>query len=98
MKIKMLTSMSGPTTQRNRGDEIDVPTAEASRLIEAGFAEPVRNPPREKATSRAPREETTAAPVADGEATPAAESTEGSEASSADGEGDAAQPDEGAGE
>lgn len=40
MKIKMLTSMSGPTMQRNRGDEIDVPDAEAKRLVEAGFAAP----------------------------------------------------------
>ena len=92
MKIKMLTSMSGPSVQRNRGDEIDVPTAEASRLIEAGFAEPVRNPPREKATSRAPREETTVAPAADGKDAPATEVTAVPDASSAEDEGDTAQP------
>lgn len=59
MKIKMLTSMTGPTVQRNRGDEIDVADKEAVRLIEAGFAEPVRAAAREKATNKAPREKAT---------------------------------------
>jgi hypothetical protein len=50
MKIKMLTSMSGPDVQRNAGDEIDVAADEAGRLIEAGFAAPIRSEPRETTT------------------------------------------------
>jgi len=53
MKIKMLTSMTGPTVQRNRGDEIDVADAEATRLVEAGFAVPVRNEQRETTVRQA---------------------------------------------
>lgn len=52
MKIKMLTSMSGPATQFNRGDEVEVDSAEAERLIEAGFAEPVRSVANEKAVKQ----------------------------------------------
>jgi hypothetical protein len=56
MKIKMLTSMSGPTLQRNHGDEIEVPDAEAKRLIEAGFAAPVRSEQRETTSQQATTE------------------------------------------
>lgn len=56
MKIKMLTSMSGPNDQRARGDEIDVEDAEAVRLIEAGFAEPVRSEEPETAVRKQPSE------------------------------------------
>lgn len=42
MKIKMLTSQAGVDFVRNPGDELDVPDAEAIRMIEAGIAEPVR--------------------------------------------------------
>lgn len=41
MKIKMLASFSGEWTCR-RGDEVERPDAEAICLIEAGFAEPLR--------------------------------------------------------
>jgi hypothetical protein len=98
MKIKMLTSMSGPTTQRNRGDEIDVSAAEGGRLIKAGFAESVRNMPREKATGRAPRETTTAEPSSEGDEPPATEETADPAASHPDGQSDAAQAGDGSGE
>lgn len=70
MKIRMLTSMSGPDVQRRRGDELEMSTDEAGRLIEAGFAEPVRSEPREKAMSRAPREKaaSTSAPESEEQA------------------------------
>lgn len=53
MKIRMLTSMSGPTVQRNHGDEVEIPDGEAVRLIEAGFAAPVRSEQRQTATQQA---------------------------------------------
>lgn len=43
MKIKLLTSRATAEGAQNRNDEIDVPDAEAKRLIEAGQAEPVRS-------------------------------------------------------
>ena len=98
MKIKMLTSMSGPTVQRNRGDEVDVPAPEASRLIEAGFAEPVGNAPREKATSRSPRETRNAALDQDGEDLPPAGAVADPVTPSAEDGADAAQAETGAGE
>lgn len=52
MKIKMLASFSGEWTCR-RGDEVDRPDAEAIRLIEAGFAEPLREANVETTTLKA---------------------------------------------
>jgi hypothetical protein len=53
MKIRYLTSMSGPAGVTNRGDIGDVSEAEAMRLIEVGFAELVRDEPeREKAVRK----------------------------------------------
>ncbi|BCH32632.1 hypothetical protein MesoLjLc_45620 [Mesorhizobium sp. L-8-10] len=52
MKIKMLTSMSGPEVQRNRGDVIEVSADEAVRLAEAGFAELVRSEPPDRAVKQ----------------------------------------------
>lgn len=43
MKVKLLTSRSGPAGASNAGDEIEVPADEAKRMIEAGQAEPVRS-------------------------------------------------------
>ena len=53
MIIKMLAGFSGEWSC-NPGDVIDRPDKEAIRLIEAGFAEPIRDaaPPVEKAVSR----------------------------------------------
>lgn len=70
MKIKMLTSMSGPTVQRRPGDEIEVSAGEARRLIESGFAEPVRSEPREKAVSREPHEKAVPTSAPDSDETP----------------------------
>ena len=42
MKIKMSVSISGEWTAIP-GDVVDLPDDEAIRLIEAGFAEPVRD-------------------------------------------------------
>jgi hypothetical protein len=46
MKIRMLASFCGEWTCR-RGDEVERPDKEAIRLIEAGFAEPLRAAPVE---------------------------------------------------
>lgn len=56
MKVKLLVSRAGAGFVQNRGDEIDVPDAEAIRMIEAGQAEPVRTAAVERAV-RAPRSE-----------------------------------------
>lgn len=56
MKIKLLTSRSGADGAFGIGDEIEVPDAEAARMIEAGQALPVRAEKRETAT-RKPRAE-----------------------------------------
>jgi hypothetical protein len=42
MKIRLLTARATATGAQNRGDTIDVPEAEAIRMIEGGQAEPVR--------------------------------------------------------
>lgn len=42
MKVKLTTSMAGPEKAHSVGDEIEVSDAEAKRLIERGFAVPVR--------------------------------------------------------
>jgi hypothetical protein len=42
MKIKLLTSRSGSDGAFGVGDVIDVPQAEAIRMIEKGQAEPLR--------------------------------------------------------
>lgn len=56
MKIKFTTCMVGGDFTRNAGDVADVPDAEAKRLIEAGFAVPVRGGKgkTEKATAEPP--------------------------------------------
>ena len=38
MKVKMLQCMAGDRFVRNVGDEVEMPEAEAVRLIDAGFA------------------------------------------------------------
>ena len=56
MKIKLLVSRSGSDGAQNLGDEIDVDTDEAKRMIEAGQAMPVRGASPEKATKRSKME------------------------------------------
>jgi len=51
MKIKLLTARATATGAENRGDVIDVPDAEAVRMIEAGQAEAIRQAAPEKAVS-----------------------------------------------
>lgn len=46
MKIKLLVSRAAATGSENRGDIIDVESAEATRMIEAGQAEAVRSAPK----------------------------------------------------
>lgn len=64
MKLRMLTGMEGPTVSRVAGDVVDVPDAEAERLVDAGFAElalddaPSRRAPREKAVAASATENT----------------------------------------
>lgn len=61
MKIKMLASFAGAWSC-NRGDEIDRPDDEAIRLIDAGFAQPVRVVEAET-TEKKTAAETTSAPA-----------------------------------
>jgi hypothetical protein len=50
MKIKLLVARASATGAQNRGDEIEVSSDEAKRMIEAGQAEPIRqSKPLEKA-------------------------------------------------
>lgn len=58
MKIRMLTGLSGPDVSAGPGDVIERSEAEAQRLIEAGFAEPVREEKREYAVRKDQREKT----------------------------------------
>lgn len=52
-RVKLTTSMAGPAGSWNVGDEYECDAAEAARLIEAGFAEPIAEK-RETATKPAP--------------------------------------------
>lgn len=55
LKIKMRTSMAGIDFALSSGDETDrFSDAEAARLIEAGYADPVREAPVERAVKTAP--------------------------------------------
>lgn len=56
MKIKLLIGRVGPAGTFNRGDEIDVPDAEARRMIDRGQAVPVRSAKKEKAVRSTPVE------------------------------------------
>lgn len=56
MKVKLLTSRADAARAYNAGEEIEVPDAEAARMIEAGQAAPVRQEKRETA-ARKPRAE-----------------------------------------
>ena len=52
MKIKLLVSRASADGAQNRGDEIEVSSDEAKRMIEAGQAEPVRgNVKKQKAVA-----------------------------------------------
>lgn len=53
MRIKLLVSRSGADGAQNRGDEIDIDSDEAIRLIAAGQAEAVRESQVETAVSKA---------------------------------------------
>lgn len=48
MKIRMLTSMVGPNVSLSRGDVVERPAEAARRLIDAGFAEPVKQPRKQQ--------------------------------------------------
>lgn len=59
MRLRFTTCMVGGDFVRNAGDIADVPDAQAARLIEAGFAEVVREPEQiETATLPTPKLET----------------------------------------
>lgn len=53
MKIKLLVPRATATGPENRGDVIEVPDAEAVRMIEAGQAEPIREAAPERAVKPA---------------------------------------------
>lgn len=44
MLLKMTAGLSGPLFNLSPGDEFEFDDAEAARLVEAGFAEPVSAP------------------------------------------------------
>lgn len=52
MKITLLVSRVSVAGAQNRGDVIDVPDAEAIRMIDAGQAQPVAKVAVERAVSR----------------------------------------------
>lgn len=52
MKVRLLVSRAGVGFSQNAGDEIDVDTAEAARMIEAGQAVPIRDQNVERATQK----------------------------------------------
>jgi hypothetical protein len=65
MRIKLLVARAGPTLSQNPGEEIEVPAAEAARMIAAGQAvatdpapAPKRRARRETAAKRAAKAET----------------------------------------
>lgn len=49
MKVRLLTSLAGAYGAYSSGDEYECSADEAGRLIERGFAEPIREAPRETA-------------------------------------------------
>lgn len=58
MKIIILTSMVGLGSTLNPGDIIDLPERQAVKLINAGFAQVVKDAPIETATLPDPLENT----------------------------------------
>ena len=58
MKIRLLVSRAGADFVQHRGEEIEVDTAEAARMIAAEQAEPVREEPVERAVKRGKAERT----------------------------------------
>lgn len=52
MQVKMLTSIAGANGAFAPGDVAEFSENEGARLIAAGFAEPVRSAPVEKATRK----------------------------------------------
>lgn len=70
MKIKLLTSISGPEYNYTAGQEVDMRSADAERLIERGMALLVREAPRETATNKDVREKASRAIEQDGDGEP----------------------------
>jgi hypothetical protein len=56
MTVRLLVSLSGANGSFNAGDEYECGADEAGRLIEAGYAEPVREVKAERAV-KAPKVE-----------------------------------------
>ncbi|MEG3144223.1 hypothetical protein U1839_06110 [Sphingomonas sp. RT2P30] len=56
MRVRMLTSMAGPDISMSVGDIYECDQAEAIRLIEAGFAAPEADAPKERAVKKGPAE------------------------------------------
>ncbi len=48
MRVRMLNGMAGPSLNYVAGQEVEMHNNEAMRLIAAGAAEPIHNPPTEK--------------------------------------------------
>lgn len=52
MKVRLFTCLSGSRGTFNRGDEYECGADEAQRLVDAGFAELIREPRIERAVKR----------------------------------------------
>lgn len=52
MKVKLLTTLAGQRRTYAVGEVVDLPTADATRLIERELAEPIRNQPEIETPSR----------------------------------------------
>lgn len=52
VKVKLLTSRSGPAGVMKQGDEVELSAGEAKYLLNAGKAEAVGKTPAKKATKR----------------------------------------------
>lgn len=53
VKVKLLVPRTGPAGAQNAGDEIEVPAADAQRMVDAGQCEIVRGNKPERTVKRA---------------------------------------------
>ena len=60
MRLRFTTSMAGADFVRNPGDVAELPDDEAKRLIDAGFAVPVKRSEKLQTATQPPQEQETA--------------------------------------
>lgn len=69
--VRLTTSMAGVDHAHAVGDELELDTTAARRLLDAGFAEPVAQTPASRADTRPAPEAPAAAPAKDKPVAPA---------------------------